>query len=74
MIGLTGSEEQVAAASRAYKTYYRKQGDDPDYYLVDHSVFTYLTLPEYGFVDFFRRDMDPVALADAIQCYVDAAG
>ena len=26
----------------AYKVYYRKNGDDPDYYLMDHSTFTYL--------------------------------
>ncbi|WP_138466854.1 SCO family protein [Poseidonocella sp. HB161398] len=57
MIGLTGSPEQVKAASRAYKTYYRLHedaGDNP-YYLVDHSTFTYLVLPGYGVVEFFRH-------------------
>ncbi|MEN8742509.1 MAG: SCO family protein, partial [Phaeobacter gallaeciensis] len=50
MIGLTGSAEQVKAASQAYKTYYKKQDGDEDYYLVDHSTFAYLVLPEDGFV------------------------
>jgi protein SCO1 len=70
MIGLTGSAEQVRAASQAYKTFYRKQdGGDPDYYLVDHSTFTYLTLPGVGFVDFFRREDTAVQMADRVACF-----
>jgi protein SCO1 len=46
MIGLTGSPEQVKAASQAYRAYYRKHDDDEEFYLVDHSTFTYLMLPE----------------------------
>jgi protein SCO1/2 len=71
MIGLTGSEEQVKAASHAYKTYYRKQNsDDPDYYLVDHSTFTYLVLPETGFVDFFKRDETAEQMAERTACFL----
>lgn len=74
MIGLTGSLEQVAAASRAYKTYYRKQDDgDPDYYLVDHSTFTYLVLPEVGFVEFFKRDDSAEDMANRTACFIDHA-
>ncbi len=73
MVGLTGSEEQIKAASQAYRTYYKVQeSDDPDYYLIDHSTFSYLVLPEHGFVEFFRRDTPPEQLADQIQCFVDA--
>jgi protein SCO1/2 len=74
MIGLTGSEAQVQAASQAYRTYYRKQDGDPDYYLVDHSTFTYLVLPEHGVVEFFRRETTPEEMADAVACFVGAAG
>lgn len=74
MIGLTGSLEQTKAASLAYKTYYKKQEEgDPEYYLVDHSTFTYLVFPEIGFVDFFRRDDGPEAMAERVACFVDAA-
>ncbi len=73
MIGLTGSPEQVDAASKAYKTYYRRQPGDPDYYLVDHSTFSYLVLPETGFVEFFRRENTAEQVADAVQCFVDKA-
>ena len=75
MLGLTGSAEQVKAASKAYRTYYQKQeptAGNEDYYLVDHSTSTYLTLPEYGFVEFFRRDTSPEEMADRVQCFVDA--
>lgn len=73
MIGLTGSEEQVKAASQAYRTYYRKQDAEDDYYLVDHSTFTYLVMPEDGFVEFFRRDLSPQQVADRTACFLDAA-
>ncbi|WP_417253318.1 SCO family protein [Celeribacter sp.] len=74
MIGLTGTPEQVKAASTAYKTYYKKQDGDPEYYLVDHSTFTYLVFPEVGFVDFFKRDDTPEQMADRVACFIDAAG
>lgn len=74
MLGLTGSAEQVAAASRAYRTYYRAEETGDDYYLVDHSTFTYLVLPGEGFVEFFRREDTPERIADVTACYVNAAG
>ncbi|NIZ11784.1 SCO family protein [Phaeobacter sp. HF9A] len=74
MIGLTGSPEQVKAASQAYKTYYKahdaEEGDE-DYYLVDHTTMSYLVLPDYGFVDFFRRDVTPEQMADRVACFID---
>ncbi|NVK15826.1 MAG: SCO family protein [Rhodobacteraceae bacterium] len=69
MIGLTGSLEQVKAASRAYKTYFKKNEGDEDYYLVDHSTFSYLVLPEEGFVEFFRRDETAQQMADKTACF-----
>ncbi|SIO20304.1 SCO family protein [Vannielia litorea] len=73
MVGLTGSPQQVDAASKAYRTYYKAHtDDDPDYYLVDHSTFTYLTFPETGFAGFFRRELSGEQLADAVQCFLDA--
>lgn len=71
MIGLTGSIEQVKAASRAYKTYFKVQPAEDEYYLVDHSTFSYLVLPEQGFVEFFRRDVEPEEMADQIGCFLD---
>lgn len=71
MIGLTGSPEQVKAASAAYRTYYKAHPATDGEYLVDHSTFSYLVLPEYGFVDYFRRELRPEQMADTIGCFVD---
>ncbi len=74
MTGYTGTPEQIKAASLAYKTYYAKEPNgDPEYYLMDHSTFTYLVLPDRGFVEFFRRDVTPQEMADRVACLIDAA-
>ena len=73
MLGLTGTPEQTDAAARAYRVYYRinREGDDP-YYLVDHSAFTYLVLPEHGFVEFFNRETSPQDMAERTECFLNA--
>ncbi len=69
MIGLTGTEAQVSAASKAYKTYYRKNGDGEDY-LMDHSTFSYLMSPS-GFLDYIQRDQSAEQVAQKITCYAN---
>lgn len=74
MLGLTGSDEQVKAASQAYRTFYKAHdADDDEFYLVDHSTLSYLVFPEKGFAEFFRRDETPERMAERIQCFIDAA-
>lgn len=73
MIALTGTEAQVKAASSEYRTYYSVRDTGDEYYLVDHSTFTYLMLPEHGFVEFFRREVSPEEMAEQVACFVDAA-
>lgn len=69
LIGLTGSAEDIAAAASAYKVYYRRNGDDPEYYLMDHSTFTYLMAPATGFLEFYRSELSPEGIADSVACY-----
>lgn len=71
MIGLTGTAEQIKAASQAYKTYYRADDSDPEFYLVDHSTQTYLMFPETGFATFFRRDSTAEQIAEVSACFID---
>lgn len=71
MIGLTGSDEQVRAASRAYRTFYSVQPGDDEYYLIDHSTFSYLVLPEHGFVEVFRRDQSAEEVARRAECFIE---
>ena len=74
MVGLTGSAEQIAKAARAYKVYYRKQpSEDEDYYLMDHSSFSYFMVPDVGFVDFLRSDLPPEVVADRLACVLRAS-
>jgi protein SCO1/2 len=73
MIGLTGSPEQVKAVSLAYKTYYKQQPGGDDFYLMDHSTFTYLMLPGTGFADFFRREATPDEIAQTTICFLNAS-
>ncbi|WP_458792133.1 SCO family protein [Yoonia sp. MH D7] len=73
MIGLTGSDAQVAVASKAYRTVYAKQDDDPEYYLMQHSTFTYLAMPDLGVVEFFRQTDSPEKVADIVACFAKAA-
>ncbi|WP_099825054.1 SCO family protein [Oceaniglobus indicus] len=81
MLGLTGTPEQIKAASQTYKTYFAKRNaDDPEYYLMDHSVFSYLVLPEHGFVEFFRGapnalgpGVEAQEVADRAACFIKAA-
>lgn len=74
MIGLTGTPEQVKAASQAYRTYYQAQEGDPEYYLVDHSTQSYLMFPETGFATFFRNDTPPERVAEVSACFIDQLG
>lgn len=69
MIALTGTEAQIAAAAKAYRTYYAKASDGPDY-LMDHLTYSYLMSPD-GFLDFFRRDVTPEDMAGTISCYIN---
>ncbi|HET9159737.1 MAG TPA: SCO family protein [Caulobacteraceae bacterium] len=48
-VGLTGSDAQVAAAAKAYKVYYQKEGSGADY-TVGHVAYTYLMDPKGQFV------------------------
>jgi len=74
MVGLTGTAEQIAKAARAYKVYYRKQpSEDEDYYLMDHSSFSYFMVPDVGFVDFLRSDLPPEVVVDRLACVLRAS-
>lgn len=73
MRGLTGTDAQIATAAKAYRVYYQKApGDDPDYYLMDHSAFTYLVAPGVGFLDVFRHGASAEDIAAKTACYIDA--
>lgn len=57
---------QVKEAAKAYRVYYTKTNDDPDDYLVDHSIIMYLLDPEGQFMAFYGKNLDKAELADRI--------
>jgi len=71
--GLSGSDQQVAAATAAYQVYYAKgeQVDDHDY-VMDHSSLIYLMDPDGKFITTFPEDADPAAIVTAIRGRGDA--
>ncbi len=73
LVGLTGSEAQIAAVAKAYKVYYQiPEKRDPGY-TVDHTTMTYLMLPRTGFADFFQRDATAEQIADRTACFLKAS-
>ncbi len=65
VVGLTGTADQVARAAKAYRIYYERQGNGPDY-LMDHSTATYLMGPDGRFVAVLGLNDSPQAEAARI--------
>ena len=61
-IGLTGTAEDVAAAAKAYKVYFRKAGSG-DSYTVDHVAYAYLMNPKGEFVRIIDNTASPDDIA-----------
>jgi len=69
MVGLTGSDQDIAAVAKAYRVYYAKaKGSEssPDY-LMDHSTILYLMGPDGKFVKHFTYNTDVKALAEGLR-------
>lgn len=68
LIGLTGSEEQVAAAAKAYRVYSRKVVDtkSPNDYTLDHSSIIYVMDPKGEFVMHFTHATSADMIADRL--------
>ena len=74
MIGLTGTQDQIDVATRAWRVLAQKDDSgDAEFYLMNHSTFSYLSMPGIGFVEYFNRDTTPEAMADTVACFVEAA-
>lgn len=77
ILGLTGSDEQVAAAARAYKVFYSRaadhehsaEGEDTEY-MMDHSSFLYLMGPDGSFIKVFPSGTEVDTLASELKARV----
>jgi len=70
IVGLTGSDKQIAAVAKEYRVYYKPtpaQGGD---YLVDHSSFVYLVNRNGKFAKVLPGSMSGIEMADAIKPFI----
>ena len=66
VIGLTGAPDEVAVAARAYRIFYEKVGEGPDYTL-NHSTYIYLMDPRGRFHSVLGADLGPERAAQLIE-------
>jgi protein SCO1/2 len=73
MLGLSGSEAEVAAAAKAWKVHRRKVLPSPGSqdYLVDHGSLIYLMGPDGTFLTLFPANTPGATMATAIRRYVE---
>jgi len=70
-IGLTGSDEEIAAAAKAYRVYYKKaEGTDPANYSMDHTSLLYLMGSDGKIAALFRTEITADDLAAGIRAAV----
>lgn len=65
LIGLTGSDEQIAKVAQEYRVYYaeHRTGSGPNDYTMDHSSVLYLMGPDGKFIAPIRVDADGAQMA-----------
>jgi cytochrome oxidase Cu insertion factor (SCO1/SenC/PrrC family) len=69
IVALRGTAEETAAAARAYRVYYKINGDpatNPNY-LVDHSAFIFIMGPDGKFLSHFTHETPPDKVAEMLR-------
>ncbi len=67
LTGLTGSQEQVDKAMRAYRVYAKKHPEEGGDYSMDHSSIVYLMDPSGRYAGNFSFDTPPAAIAKKLE-------
>lgn len=68
LVALTGTDQQVAAAARAYRVFFEKaKGQGEDDYVMDHSSFVYLIGRDGRYLAHFGPDVGGDAMAATIK-------
>jgi protein SCO1/2 len=74
IVGLTGTPEQVRAAAKAYKVYYRKVDDGHGSYLMEHTAVLFFADSEGRHLEILPREMPPSKIAELVRRHLVAAG
>jgi protein SCO1/2 len=67
LVALTGSDDEVKAAAKAYRVYYAIPAKEDDSYAVDHSTFIYLMGPDGAYRAHFSHNTTPEEIADRLR-------
>ncbi len=70
LVGLSGSNEQIAAVAKAYRVYYAKSGEDEDY-LLDHSAILFFMSPDGRYLTHFRSDDSAEKMAAGMSGFLE---
>jgi len=73
MIGLTGDKASLVQMAKDYHAVFEFHNEEDEFYLVDHSTFTYLMMPGHGVVDIFSRDDTADVIAERMSCVAEKA-
>ncbi len=76
ILGLSGTPEQTASIAKSYKAYFAKvedSGEDPNTYLMDHTVFIYLMGRDGEFLSLFSYPAKPEDMAREIAKHLKQA-
>lgn len=67
MVGLTGSEEEIARVAKEYGVYFKRGAGTPDGYMMDHSRQAYLMSPEGKPLALLPQEGPPQGIVDEIK-------
>lgn len=76
LIGLTGTDAEIAAVAKAYRVHRRKLKPGPSIetrYLIDHGSLTYLMRPDGSFATLIPHGATAEAMAKTLSTYLAAA-
>jgi len=67
ILALTGTQEEVAQAAKAYRVYYAKHPEPGGDYSMDHSSVIYVMDPEGRFTASFTHESSPEQIAERLK-------
>lgn len=73
MFSYTGTADQIRVAADVFGVFFRRIGDDENYYLMDHTTLTYLVTSDGKLVEEFKNDLSSSQLADNTECILGVA-
>jgi len=74
LVGLTGTETEVAAVAKAYSVFYEKiESERTTDYTLKHTTLIYLIRPDGKLVESFPHGTTPTEISDAIRTQIPVA-